>query len=103
MQILSEFPVLPQARAKVGSDPGLVDVLASYDLECQEQKSNMISLSKAAGRLVECGEVIQLLHVRSKLFLTMLKSRATMEESAMRLELLADGYQIRSYIDLSIH
>ena len=53
----------------------------------------MVSLSKAAGRLVECGDVIQLLHVRSKLFLTMLKSRATMEESAMRLELLADGCQ----------
>lgn len=68
-----------------------MEILAAYDLECQETKSNMISLAKAAGRAVECGEVIQLMHVRSKLFLTMLKSRATDETSAMRLELLEDG------------
>jgi hypothetical protein len=80
-----------QARANKDKDPSLKELLAAYDVEVQEQRSNMVSLSKAAGRMVECGDVIQLMHVRSKLFLTMLKSRALMEQSAMRLELTADG------------
>ena len=86
---------MPQISAKVNEDPSLQEILNSYEQECHEQKSNLIGLTKAAGRVVDCGDVVQLLHNRSKLFLSMLKSRAVMEDSAMRLELLENGCALR--------
>ena len=80
-----------QYQSKAEEEPELWDVINAYEQEQHEQSSNMVSLGKAAGRVVECGDVVQLMHMRSGLFLTMLKSKAKLEDSAMRLELVEHG------------
>ena len=69
-------------------------LISSFDAELAERMANVVSCSKAAGRSVDLGDTVQLMHVRSGYFVTMLKSRAALEHSSMALSIVQFGYQL---------
>ena len=53
--------VLPQLR----EHPRYDEIVVKMKEERIEQKNNLKSIEKATGRVVDCGDVVQLMHMRS--------------------------------------
>lgn len=66
--------------------------------EKDERENNEMVINKSVGRTIDFGDIVQLKHVRSGMFLTVMRERARQEPTAMSIQAIPFGNVLSQFV-----